>query len=106
MPNPKAEVLALAFTVYHQRIPTETPNAGQRPFYRLWQLPGLPCLLGLEDHWVLASDVVRRVPGTGPAQSLHNPCIALIHALGHVQGATEWDIGPLSVFVTLVLWKH
>lgn len=54
---------------------------------------GLPCPLGLKDHWVPISNVVKMVIVPGFA------LILTLGPLGHVQSAIVRDIGRLTASV-------
>lgn len=98
---PRAEVLVLTFKVYHGRDEKACKQKYQTlaKDIQLASLPGLPYPQGLEDHWVPASNVVRRV---------NAPKLVLIPAghLGHVQSATKRDISQLTAPMHLMAWGH
>lgn len=75
---------------------TEILNAGQGHSTSYSDCPGwLVCFLGREDHWVLASNVVRYITGSE---------LVLIPTdhLGQVQGVTKRDSRLLTVPMFLV----
>ena len=91
--TPQAEVLVLAFKVYHGRVCKQKYNMLQRMPYQLQPLPQAHGLLRTRDHQVPVTGAVDKVIGPKPA-------LFSTSRGGHALGAIKRDIG-LSIALML-----